>query len=90
MLFSVSLQTALAPALWISTGIAAFFGFIALVSPKTFAKLARSGNHWIDTSQLLNKLDARVDIDSRVLPHSRWLGAAVLLALGLAWFSLSR
>jgi hypothetical protein len=90
MLFSIVLQPSLAPALWISGGIVAVFGLIALVSPRTFAKLSQAGNHWVDTSRFFSKLDTRVEIDSRVLPHSRWLGAAVLLALGLAWFSLNR
>jgi hypothetical protein len=85
MLFSYAPSPALVPVFWGVGGLFAVVGFVALVSPKHFAALGRFGNRWIDTSAVLSKLDRRVDVDDRLLPYSRFLGASVLLALGAAW-----
>ena len=64
-------------------GLIGVFGAIALVSPRMFASLAKGGGRWLDTSHVLATLDKRVDVDDRVLPHSRLLGVAVLASVAL-------
>lgn len=76
---------ALAPALWAFCALFGAVGLIALTNPRLFASLTRAGNRWIDTSQFFSKFDAQVDVDSKVLPHSRWLGAAVVVAVAVVW-----
>jgi hypothetical protein len=62
-------------------GFAGISGLIALVSPRVFHKLAAGGSRWIDTSRFVAKLDRPIDLDRLVLPYSRVLGAAVLVAV---------
>jgi hypothetical protein len=81
---------ALTPALWAFCVLFGGVGLIALASPRLFASLARVGNRWIDTSRFFSKFDAQVDLDSKVLPHSRWLGAAVVGAVAVVWGVLGR
>ncbi len=84
------MSSALATLLW---GLGAFFaalGLLAMISPPRFAALARFGSHWIDTSHLLSKLDRRVDLDDKLLPYSRFLGASVVAAMGMLWFTFHR
>lgn len=90
MLFSYVPSAALVPVLWGVGGLCAVVGIVAVVSPRHFATLARFGNRWVDTSEVLSKLDRRVDVDDRVLPYSRFLGASVLVALGAVWFVTHR
>jgi hypothetical protein len=75
---------------WSMLGMAGLAGVIALVSPRHFAAIARAGNHWVDTSKWFAKLDSRVDVDSRLLPYSRQLGALVIASVGLLAFVLVR
>lgn len=74
---------ALTPILWSVVIAAGVLGLIALVSPRHFSAIARAGNHWVDTSKWLAKFDTRVDVDSRLLPYSRQLGAAVLASVAV-------
>lgn len=78
-------HSALAPALWAFCALFGTVGLIALTSPRLFASLTRAGNHWVDTSKFFNKFDAQVDVDSKILPHCRWLGAAVVGAVAVVW-----
>lgn len=75
----------LTPALWAFCALFGAVGLIALTNPRLFATLTRAGNRWVDTSRFFNKFDAQVDLDSKVLPHSRWLGAAVVGAVAVVW-----
>jgi hypothetical protein len=78
-----SLSGPLVAVLWSIIAFAGVMGLVALVSPRHFAAIARVGNHWVDTSKWLARLDTRVDVDSRLLPYSRHLGAALLASLGV-------
>jgi len=66
--------------IWTALGAVALIGMIAMVSPRTFESLNKGGSHWIDTSKLLSKLDRPIDVDKYILPFSRWLGAAAVVA----------
>ena len=79
-----------APALWALCALFGAVGLIALSSPRLFASLTRFGNRWIETSKFLSKFDAQVDVDSKILPHSRWLGAAVVGAVAVVWGAFGR
>ena len=82
--FGTPLRLALAAGI----GLIGVLGLLAMVSPKTFARLSQAGGHWVDTSRLVSKLDARYDVDRRVLTHSRAFGLAVVLAAALLGFLL--
>jgi hypothetical protein len=73
----------LQPLLWIGLGVLAAVGLLAVISPSRFTALASRSGHWVDTEKYLRILDKRIDVDQYVLPYSRWLGVAVLLAIGL-------
>jgi hypothetical protein len=73
----------LQPMLWIGLGILAAVGLLAVISPARFSALASRSGHWVDTEKYLRVLDKRIDVDQYVLPYSRWLGVAVLLAVCL-------
>ena len=90
MFLSVSIPATYSPIIWALLGLTATIGFIALASPALFAKLSGVGNRWIDTSGVLAKLDRRIEVDSRILPYSRLLGAAVLASVSLLAFVLYR
>ncbi|MBC7816503.1 MAG: hypothetical protein IAG10_06425 [Planctomycetaceae bacterium] len=61
-------------------------GLVALLSPKAFERIANFSGRWIDSNQILARLDKPIDVDSLVLPHSRKLGAAVLAAVSILAF----
>jgi hypothetical protein len=85
-----SIPAAYYPIIWALLALAATVGLIALASPTLFAKLSGVGNRWIDTSSMLAKLDRRIEVDSRILPYSRLLGAAVVASVSLLAFVLYR
>ncbi len=64
-------------------------GLTALLSPQTFGRIATCGGRWIDSRPILEALDKRYDIDRFVLPHSRLLGVALIIAVGVLAFVLS-
>ena len=76
-------QISLAPVVWVLLGLCGAVGLVAIASPRTFSALTNHSSKWVDTNQLLATLDKRVDIDKYVLPFSRALGLAVLLAVGV-------
>lgn len=77
------------PLIWGFISVFAVCGLIAIASPKSFTLLSRCSNQWVDTSKLAAVLDKRIDIDRYVLPFSRALGVAVILALVLvSWLYL--
>ncbi len=63
---------------FVTLGLIALLGSLALVMPNAFSRLAQTGARWVDTEKLIEKLDQRVDVDQHVLRHSRLLGAAVI------------
>ena len=63
---------------WTLVGIAATFAMVAILSPRLFAKLNEWASLWIDIDRLAKKADKRVDIDHRIIPHSRLLGLEAL------------
>ncbi len=87
---TISIAHASAIVMWSLLALSGAAGVIALLSPRRFSVFARGGNHWLDTSRALAKLDAPIDIDSRVLPYSRVLGALVLAAVAVLSLGLSR
>lgn len=90
MLLSYALPPTLTPVIWGLGLFLASIGLLALASPRHFAALSRFGSRWVDTSAVLSKLDRRVDVDDKLLPHSRLLGASVLAAMGLVWMTFHR
>lgn len=75
---------------WPLIGSAAAMGLLALVFPDTFAVLAQRGGSWVDTEELVKKLDERIDIDQHILRYSRVFGLAVVasaLFLGYVYFT---
>src|SRR5262245_47629607 len=70
----------LAVVVWPLLGLVLFLGAVAVVCPDTFAFFARGGGQWIDSQQLLQTLDKKVDIDEHVLRYSRVFGLAIILA----------
>ena len=83
IVFSVVSLSRLDLLVWFLLGILCSVGILAVVSPKRFSALSARGGQWIDTNKLLATLDKRVDVDRYVLPFSRWLGLAVLVAAAL-------
>ncbi len=71
------------PFVWTLVGIAGSFALVAILSPRLFAKLNAWTSLWIDFDGLAKKVDKRVDIDHRVVPHSRLLGAMTIVATGV-------
>lgn len=65
-------------------------GLLALISPRQFADLATFSSRWIDTDRFFAIFDKRIDIDSRILPHSRLLGVLVLFSVGVLAFLYTR
>lgn len=85
-----TIPAAVFPILWTCLGVIGVLGLLALVSPRHFAAIARHGGRWVDTSKVLDKLDARVDIDERILRHSRLLGVAVVASVALLTSVIAR
>ena len=66
-------------------------GVLAIVSPRSFARIASSCSRWVDSANLLHVFDKRVELDQCVLPYSRALGVLVVLSvslLGYFWVSI--
>jgi hypothetical protein len=80
ILLAVSAKEAL---MWGGLGVLTFVGLLAVISPRRFAKLANCGSQWIDTSKVVERLDKPIHVDRYILPFSRLLGAAVILAVVL-------
>ncbi len=78
------------PAFWVFLGFVGAVGLLALISPSAFATLAVRGGRWVDTSKVIAKLDKRIELDERVLPYSRFLGAAVLVAVAVLAYMFAR
>lgn len=83
VLLLASVPTHFAPIVWTLLALAGACGIVALSSPRLFSKLAAVGSRWVDTSNALAKLDRRIEVDSRILPYSRWLGLAVVVSVAL-------
>lgn len=86
MPFFAAISGVYLPIVWALLALIATIGLIAVASPRWFARFDAIGSRWIDTSRWVAKLDRRIDVDARVLLHSRLLGGAVLTSVGLiAW-----
>lgn len=70
----------LALIVWPLVGLVILLGVVAIACPDTFASVARGGGQWIDSQQILQTLDKKVDIDEHVLRYSRVFGVAVVAA----------
>jgi len=68
---------------WLAVGLVGCVGILAVVKPSLFAVVAQRSSHWVDSNKVLAQLDRRVDVDKYVLPYSRVLGVAVLIAVVL-------
>ena len=91
MLFALQeLSMPLKAVLGFVSTFAIVLAIVAIISPRAFTRLSTIGGYWIDTSRFFSRLDARVDVDNRILPHCRLLGASVLGSLGLLSFVLFR
>jgi hypothetical protein len=67
-------------------GIVTVLGFVAIVAPKQFARIADRGSQLVDNSQFFARLDQPVNLDRHVLRYSRIFGVAVVLSAGfLCW-----
>ncbi|MBI3836784.1 MAG: hypothetical protein HY288_02470 [Planctomycetia bacterium] len=75
---------------WFALGIVGAVGLLALLSPRRFSSLATRGGQWVDSNKVLTQFDKRVDIDAYVMPFSRSLGVAVLAAVVLVGYMISR
>lgn len=76
----------LRPLMWVLLASAGLLGLFALINPKGFRKLSSEGSRWIDTQKLVALLDKRVDVDQKILPHSRLLGGMVVASvMVLGW-----
>lgn len=80
------LQTIWGPFSWILLASSGLLGLVALLSPQTFERIAAYGSRWIDSNKVLERLDRPIDVDQWMLPHSRKLGAAVLVAVAILAF----
>jgi hypothetical protein len=69
------------PLFFLVLGISAVAGVIALISPALFRRTATMSGRIIDTKKILEVLDTPIDVDRFVYAHSRWLGAAVIVAV---------
>lgn len=76
------------PVVWVFLTVFGALGLIALASPRLFSVIAAGGGHWFDSSRILARLDAPIDIDSRVLPYARVLGGSVLVAVAFLAYRL--
>ena len=75
--------------IWILLGLAAGVALTAVLNPRLFSVLSTRSGVWIDIDVVTRKLDKRINIDRRVLPHSRLLGAMSIAAASvLAAFSI--
>ncbi|MCH8851295.1 MAG: hypothetical protein IID41_01430 [Planctomycetes bacterium] len=79
--FIVLFQMVAKPVFFLILGISAVAGAIALLSPALFRRTVAVSSRIVDTKKILEVLDKPFDIDRFVFAHSRWLGAAVLVAV---------
>ena len=89
-MLSLFAMTAAEMILWITLAMIAVAGLLALVSPAKFRSLSSKSNTWVDSDKVLSGFDKRVDLDALVMPYARWLGAAVLAAVGVIAYMLAR
>ena len=75
--------------LWLTLAMISFAGLLALLSPARFRSLSTKSNTWVDSNKALAGLDKKVDLDELIMPHTRWLGAVVLAAVGVIGYFLS-
>ena len=74
---------------WALLALAGSAALLAVLKPSVFQTISARSSRWIDVDRFTRKLDKRIEIDHRVLPHSRLLGAMSVAACGvLAAFSL--
>jgi len=68
---------------WTLLAVAASIALVAILSPRVFARLNAWSSVWIDIDRLARKSNTRIDIDDRIIPHCRLLGAIVIVAAGI-------
>jgi len=68
---------------WLALGLVGCAGLLAVLKPSLFAIVARQSSQWVDSDKIFAQLDRQVDVDKYVLPYSRALGVAVLIAVAL-------
>lgn len=71
--------------------LSGILGLLAIVSPRCFVRTAAACSRWVDSERLLRVFDRRIDVDHWMLPHSRALGALVVLSvllLGYFWIAI--
>jgi hypothetical protein len=74
---------------WALLAVAAGIALVAILSPRFFSKLNAWSSVWIDVDRFAGRTNKRIDIDHRVLLHSRLFGAMTIVAAGvLAGFSM--
>jgi hypothetical protein len=78
------------PGMWALLSVVGGIGLLAIISPSSFSALTTRSNLWIDTNKLVAALDKRVDVDRYILPFSRALGLAVVLAVAVIAILFSR
>jgi hypothetical protein len=64
-------------------GFVAAAGVTALFSPRRFSRLARWTSLWVDTDELIDKMQSRIDVDHYVLRHCRLFGLVVVGAVAI-------
>ncbi len=88
MSIPASIGGAVIPIVGTFLAIIGIAGVVALASPRLFAVLVGQSNRWIDTARLFAKLERSIDVDAKVLPHSRLLGATTIAAVVFLLFFL--
>ena len=74
---------------WTLLALAGGAALLAVCRPSVFQTISVRSSRWIDIDRFARKLDVRIEVDQRILPHSRFLGALSVVASGvLAVFSL--
>jgi hypothetical protein len=64
--------------MWSLLGFAGAVGLVAAISPRLFSRLTTWCNIWVDTENIVKKLDRRIEIDQYVVRHSRLFGILVV------------
>ena len=83
------IQPVWGPICWILLASSGILGLVALLSPKTFERIAIFGSRWIDSRKIIERLDKPIDVDRHLLAHSRKFGTAVLVAVAILGFRWS-
>jgi len=73
---------------WSVLGLLGTVGLVAVANPRWFRSLASMSNTWVDSDRMLQALNRRVEVDHLILPFSRALGVAVLVATGCLCYLL--